>query len=119
MGAFDVVETPCIGAIVITKLDVLQTTGIRTVDIAINSFDDGAHPFHLHGHKFFVLAQGHGYPPTEDEVSDYLEKHNLLDNPLRRDVVTVEDRGVKRWWKWLVLGRNQLKNHAYLKDPGH
>ncbi|KPM38272.1 hypothetical protein AK830_g8298 [Neonectria ditissima] len=70
---------------------VLQTTGIRTVDISINNFDDGAHPFHLHGHNFFVLVQGRsGYPPTAAELPQYLEEHNLLENPLRRDTITVE-----------------------------
>ncbi|KAK0386800.1 hypothetical protein NLU13_6636 [Sarocladium strictum] len=72
----------------------LETNGIRTVDIAINSFDDGAHPFHLHGHKFFVLAQAHsGYPPAPEEIPQYLETNKLLDNPLRRDVITVEGYG--------------------------
>ncbi|KAF7549281.1 hypothetical protein G7046_g8406 [Stylonectria norvegica] len=70
---------------------VLETTGIRTVDISISNFDDGAHPFHLHGHHVFVLAQGHsGYPPTEDELPSYLAASGALDNPLRRDTVTVE-----------------------------
>ncbi|KAL5630138.1 hypothetical protein BROUX41_000010 [Berkeleyomyces rouxiae] len=31
---------------------VFQTHGVQTLDIAINNFDDGAHPFHFHGHKF-------------------------------------------------------------------
>ncbi|TDZ71710.1 Laccase-1 [Colletotrichum trifolii] len=39
---------------------VYQTTGIQTVDIIISNFDDGVHPFHLHGHKFFVLKQSPG-----------------------------------------------------------
>ncbi|KAF7543843.1 hypothetical protein G7Z17_g10409 [Cylindrodendrum hubeiense] len=70
---------------------VLQTTGIRTIDISINNFDDGAHPFHLHGHNFFVLVQGSsGYPPTEAELPNFLEEHGLLENPLRRDTVTIE-----------------------------
>ncbi|KAK7408405.1 hypothetical protein QQX98_009445 [Neonectria punicea] len=70
---------------------VLQTTGIRTVDISINNFDDGAHPFHLHGHNFFVLTQGRsGYPPTAAGLPKYLEEHKLLKNPLRRDTLTVE-----------------------------
>lgn len=77
---------------------VLQTTGIRTVDISINNFDDGAHPFHLHGHNFFVLVQGSsGYPPTQAELPNYLEKHGLLENPLRRDTITIEGYG------WAVI----------------
>lgn len=73
---------------------VLQTTGISTVDISINNFDDGAHPFHLHGHKFFVLVQGQsGYPPSKEELPAYLEQNGLTTNPLRRDTVTVEGYG--------------------------
>lgn len=62
---------------------VYQTTGLRVLDILIQNFDDGNHPFHLHGYKFFVLASGHGYPPPD--------LHSTLDleNPLRRDTVSV------------------------------
>ncbi|KAI1050920.1 hypothetical protein LB507_009276 [Fusarium sp. FIESC RH6] len=85
---------------------ILETNGIRTIDISINNFDDGAHPFHLHGHKFFVLAQGRdGYPPTPAELPVYLKKHNLLENPLRRDTVTVEG------YAWAVI-------RVVLDNPG-
>ncbi|KAL9079891.1 MAG: hypothetical protein Q9159_007687 [Coniocarpon cinnabarinum] len=66
---------------------VLQTAGIQVIDLTIVNFDDGAHPFHLHGYKYFVLAQGHGYPPQN--VTDTLN----LSNPLRRDTATVEGFG--------------------------
>ncbi|KAF2676282.1 multicopper oxidase [Lentithecium fluviatile CBS 122367] len=66
---------------------VYQTTGIRTIDILIQNLDDGNHPFHLHGHTFFVLASGHGYPPA-----DLYSKLNLT-NPLRRDTASVEAFG--------------------------
>ncbi|KAL4728215.1 hypothetical protein ACLX1H_004957 [Fusarium chlamydosporum] len=85
---------------------VLETNGIRTVDISINNFDDGAHPFHLHGHKFFVLLQGRdGYPPSPANLPGYLEKHNLLENPLRRDTLTVEG------YAWAVI-------RVVLDNPG-
>ncbi|OAA48109.1 L-ascorbate oxidase [Beauveria brongniartii RCEF 3172] len=85
---------------------VLETTGTRTIDLAINNFDDGAHPFHLHGHKFHVLIQGEtGYPPAAHELPSYLSQHNILDNPLRRDTVTVEGYG------WVVL-------RVVLDNPG-
>ena len=85
---------------------VLQTTGIRTVDISINNFDDGAHPFHLHGHKFFVLLQGDsGYPPSAADLPGYLEKHGLLKNPLRRDTVTVQG------YAWAII-------RVILDNPG-
>lgn len=66
---------------------VYQTTGIRTIDILIQNFDDGNHPFHLHGYKFFVLGSGHGYPPGD--LYDTLD----FTNPLRRDTASVEAFG--------------------------
>ena len=66
---------------------VYQTTGLRTLDILLQNFDDGNHPMHLHGHKFWVLAQGHGYPPPNLFASLDLE------NPLRRDTASVEAFG--------------------------
>lgn len=85
---------------------VLETSGSRTIDLAINNFDDGSHPFHLHGHKFYVLVQSKGgYPPSEADLPAYLEKHNALDNPVRRDTVTVEGYG------WAIL-------RVVLDNPG-
>ncbi|KAG6028011.1 hypothetical protein E4U41_000792 [Claviceps citrina] len=95
---------------------VLQTSGIRTLDISINNFDDGAHPFHLHGHKFFVMAQGQsGYPPpSAAALAAYLERENSSNsnssrnnsrNPLRRDTVTVEG------YSWAVI-------RVVLDNPG-
>jgi FtsP/CotA-like multicopper oxidase with cupredoxin domain len=65
---------------------VFQTTGIATIDIVVSNFDDGAHPFHLHGYKFFVLAAGRGY-------FDYNYSNINITNPLRRDTATVEAFG--------------------------
>ncbi|KAF5620801.1 laccase precursor [Fusarium sp. NRRL 52700] len=77
---------------------VLETNGVRTIDISINNFDDGAHPFHLHGHKFFVILQGRdGYPPSAADLPKYLDSHGLLENPLRRDTLTVEG------YAWAVI----------------
>jgi len=83
---------------------VLQTTGIQTIDIMISNFDDGNHPLHLHGYKYFVLAQGHGYPPMKSAV-DGMTRDNIqplydsldLSNPLRRDTASVEAFG------WILL----------------
>jgi len=83
---------------------VIQTTGVQTVDIMISNFDDGAHPYHLHGYKFFVLAQGHGQPPLTS-VGAAINRESLsplydtidFSNPLRRDTASVEGYG------WLLL----------------
>lgn len=70
---------------------VIQHKGIKVVDLIIKNFDEGNHPMHLHGHKFWVLAQGHGYFPGYD-------KANLdFSNPLRRDTATLEGYG------WMLL----------------
>ena len=79
---------------------VVQSTGLQTIDLLIHNFDDGNHPFHLHGYKFFVMAQGHGAPPHADRFGQ-LTRANLaplydnLDtrNPLRRDTASVEAFG--------------------------
>ncbi|TKA79112.1 hypothetical protein B0A55_02407 [Friedmanniomyces simplex] len=83
---------------------VLQTTGILTLDLLISNFDDGNHPMHLHGYKYFVLAQGHGYPPKLS-ILDGPTRENFqplydtldLSNPLRRDTASVEGFG------WILL----------------
>ena len=79
---------------------VVQSTGVQTIDLLIHNFDDGNHPFHLHGYKFFVLAQGHAAPPHTDPFGQ-LDRANVeplyrsldLSNPLRRDTASVEAFG--------------------------
>ncbi|KAK1633952.1 multicopper oxidase [Colletotrichum phormii] len=86
---------------------VYQTEGIQTVNIIISNFDDGAHPFHIHGHKFFVLKQSPtGYPPEDMvELEEELAASGVLENPLRRDTVTVQGYG------WAVV-------RVVLDNPG-
>ncbi|KAF2151927.1 multicopper oxidase [Myriangium duriaei CBS 260.36] len=84
---------------------VIQTTGIQTIDLLIHNFDDGNHPMHLHGYKYFVLAAGHGAPPRLDPLRGPADRANLqplydgldLSNPLRRDTASVEAYG------WLLV----------------
>ncbi|RDL29994.1 uncharacterized protein BP5553_10621 [Venustampulla echinocandica] len=69
------------------------------VDIILNNLDDGAHPFHLHGHDFYVLASyrsEHGwgsYSPYASSGSSALKPKLNLKNPLRKDTVAVPRRG--------------------------
>ncbi|KAG4438160.1 hypothetical protein IFR05_006371 [Cadophora sp. M221] len=68
------------------------------IDIIINNLDDGAHPFHLHGYSFYVLAShrsDHGwgsYSPYSKAASSSPPVLDL-DNPLRKDTVSVPRRG--------------------------
>ncbi|KAA8564398.1 hypothetical protein EYC84_011341 [Monilinia fructicola] len=66
----------------------IQHSGVKVVDIIIQNFDEGNHPMHLHGHKVWILGQGHGPFPGHEHA---------LDNLIRRDVATVEGFG------WLAL----------------
>ncbi|RMD43863.1 hypothetical protein DV735_g1183, partial [Chaetothyriales sp. CBS 134920] len=70
----------------------------KVVDLIFANFDDGSHPLHLHGHKFFVLGQGKGYPPrsilnlaVEDATAEASELD--LSNPLRRDTAIIDAYG--------------------------
>jgi FtsP/CotA-like multicopper oxidase with cupredoxin domain len=72
------------------QLTYQTTSPSATITLLIQNFDDGAHPFHLHGYKFFVLAQGHGYPPASSSLH---ESQFDMTNPLRRDTVSVEAYG--------------------------
>ncbi|KAL1936528.1 hypothetical protein VTP01DRAFT_662 [Rhizomucor pusillus] len=59
------------------------------VEIVLNNLDANAHPFHLHGHVFQIVARGEG-------VYDGSQDNNLtwyLDNPVQRDVVQVPSGG--------------------------
>ncbi|CAG1980275.1 unnamed protein product [Fusarium graminearum] len=58
------------------------------VDIIINNLDDGAHPFHLHGHSFYVLSsyrdEGRGGWGSYNPYSEEAPPNGLdLDFPLR------------------------------------
>jgi FtsP/CotA-like multicopper oxidase with cupredoxin domain len=69
------------------------------VDIIINNLDDGAHPFHLHGHSFYVLAShrsdnGWGsYSPFATKGASAIKPNLNLIDPVRKDTVSVPRRG--------------------------
>jgi FtsP/CotA-like multicopper oxidase with cupredoxin domain len=82
----------------------IQHSGIKTVDLIIQNFDEGNHPMHLHGHKFWVLGQGHGMFPGYQSLNMQPDgrgmllgrEASLVDN-IRRDVASTEGFG------WLAL----------------
>jgi FtsP/CotA-like multicopper oxidase with cupredoxin domain len=49
-------------------------------DIIFSDFDDGSHPFHLHGHTFWVLGTGDGYFAANTNLN--------VTNPVRRDTAS-------------------------------
>ncbi|KAF3932084.1 Laccase-1 [Dactylellina cionopaga] len=66
---------------------VLKVDGVKVVDLLIDNFDDGNHPMHLHGHKFWVMASGDGY----FNMSNY--KNLPKEGRPYRDTVTIEGFG--------------------------
>ncbi|KAH8883973.1 hypothetical protein GQ53DRAFT_752517 [Thozetella sp. PMI_491] len=80
---------------------VISSKDVEVVDVILQSFDEGNHPFHLHGQQFWVLAAGHGYFPGYEALGFAPDGKGLLNpqnntmvaNPLRRDVATVEGYG--------------------------
>ncbi|KAI5845264.1 multicopper oxidase-domain-containing protein [Morchella snyderi] len=97
-GAFASAATDAAGAMS-RAFDTARQLVVRVpagtvVDLLIDNFDDGNHPLHLHGHVFWVLARGKGYY----DVGGYGGGVGLeMENPLRRDTVTVEAYG------WVLL----------------
>ncbi|CZR51745.1 related to laccase precursor [Phialocephala subalpina] len=66
---------------------VLSVPSISVVDILLNNLDEGAHPFHLHGHQFWELASG----PGDFDYGNYGSLNTT--NPMRRDTMTVNAYG--------------------------
>jgi hypothetical protein len=63
---------------------------VGVVDVLLNSLDEGAHPFHLHGHQFWIMATG----ATGDFNWDSYSNGRLnVSNPMRRDTMTVDAYG--------------------------
>ncbi|TPX39265.1 hypothetical protein SeMB42_g06387 [Synchytrium endobioticum] len=76
----------------LTSLSTMQYVetipSVTVADLVVNNLDSGAHPFHLHGHTMFVLAEGSGI---------FTEKGtpalNFSTNPLRRDTIVLPSNG--------------------------
>lgn len=89
---------------------VIQHADIKVVDLIIQNFDEGSHPLHLHGHKFWILGQSHGPFPGYSSLGLAPEGKGLLpptspdhkspgtmNELLQRDVASVEGYG------WIAL----------------
>ncbi|KAE8147072.1 multicopper oxidase-domain-containing protein [Aspergillus avenaceus] len=70
------------------------------VDLIVNNLDEGGHPFHLHGHSFYVMhvyeaSQGWGsYNPSTDVIPPGLESQSYnLSRAMLRDTIYVPSRG--------------------------
>ncbi|KAF7297982.1 hypothetical protein HMN09_01019100 [Mycena chlorophos] len=59
---------------------------LDVIDIVVKNNDSGKHPFHLHGHKYWVVERSADYLSTDPSVITMAN----LSNPLRRDTIQVE-----------------------------
>ncbi|KAH9927903.1 Cupredoxin [Epithele typhae] len=49
------------GSAVLADSNLITTVNeVHVVDMVIDNLDDGDHPFHLHGHKFWIMGSGAG-----------------------------------------------------------
>ncbi|CAL8148357.1 unnamed protein product [Orchesella dallaii] len=62
------------------------------VQLVINNPFFGPHPFHLHGHHFWIMGMGEWYDGDYDP-----SRHNLTVNGVKRDTVVVQEQS------WAVI----------------
>ncbi|KAK7903304.1 hypothetical protein LTR67_001322 [Exophiala xenobiotica] len=60
------------------------------VDLLVTNYDDGGHPFHLHGHQFWVLASS---PEQYFDWSTYHSLNATLPSVLKRDTIVIDAYG--------------------------
>ncbi|KAH9960009.1 multicopper oxidase 2A [Russula dissimulans] len=61
---------------------------IQVVDLRVDNLDDGDHPFHLHGHRPWIMGRGEGR---------YIGQELNATSPLARDTILIPA------YSWLVL----------------
>jgi len=65
---------------------VVISDDINVITLILNNYDDASHPFHLHGHVFWILGEGDGSYINGTSVLSY-------NNPPRRDTLTIPGFG--------------------------
>ena len=53
------------------------------IDLVVLNYDFGEHPFHMHGHTFWIIGEG-----NSNNITDIPNHYNLV-NPVKRDTVSV------------------------------
>ncbi|SCU91041.1 LANO_0D10594g1_1 [Lachancea nothofagi CBS 11611] len=72
------------------------------VEVVLNNYDDGRHPFHLHGHSFQIVQkspsfaespEGNGEPGSPTPYNESAPLMKFPDIPMHRDTVILEGNG--------------------------
>lgn len=85
----------------------VKNEDVQTIDLIVNSLDEGDHPFHLHGHSFFIMGvrinvlsmfqDWQVVATSQQGVGRYVGQALNFHNPMRRDTVTLQG------YSWTVL----------------
>ncbi|CEP64953.1 ferroxidase FET5 LALA0_S15e01112g [Lachancea lanzarotensis] len=68
----------------------------EVIEVVVNNYDDGRHPFHLHGHNFQIVQKSDAFDEDDAEPVPYNEMAPLMpypDIPMQRDTVVLEPNG--------------------------
>ncbi|KAK1752643.1 multicopper like protein [Echria macrotheca] len=69
----------------------VSAEAVEVVDILLYSLDEGSHPFHLHGHQFWILQKGSGPFDWGNYYTNIKPSDpRTVANALRRDTLTIE-----------------------------
>jgi FtsP/CotA-like multicopper oxidase with cupredoxin domain len=72
---------------------VISLSDAKVVDVIVTNFDDGSHPFHLHGHAFWIMATSQDqYFPWDTDLYSQLNgsvANSFTTNPLKRDTLVL------------------------------
>ncbi|KAI3407103.1 FET3 [Candida oxycetoniae] len=73
-----------------SNTNVFVLEGDEVVDIVLNNYDTGTHPFHLHGHTFQVIARGPAIPDDGSPLNYNASDHDEFPQyPMMRDTLYV------------------------------
>jgi len=60
---------------------------LDVVDLVVQNGDNGGHPFHIHGHKIWLVGRSQNFSSSDPALNPPIPQH--LPNPLRRDTVMI------------------------------
>lgn len=69
---------------------VIDVPSATVVDLLVTNFDDGSHPFHLHGHHFWIIASS---PDQYFDWSTYHALNTTMPNRMHRDTLMIDAYG--------------------------
>lgn len=72
------------------QTDAIPVKNLQNVQVTLYNTDTGAHPFHLHGHSFQIMAKSTDYTSNDTSINPPIVEKS---NPAVRDTITVPPMG--------------------------